>query len=324
MEDVVVVTMSEFGRTAKENGNRGTDHGHANAMFVMGGAVKGGKVYGKWPGLAQEQLYEERDLALTTDFRDVLSEAVYRHLGNRSLQTGISRLRRRAAKIQRLFERVSISAAFARRCFEGNIWHCKCPMPPEETFYARVAFSGDGNIGHVGNMASAQVFERRATMRGGGNAGEGKCTVEVVVDGAAQVEIRGDLAVLRNLSGQQPQWRRFECNAVLPPNPAGFRFRGIDGRGRQQLIREPRGGSSAVIQIEDPDNGSEGYTFDIMWSGQGGPYTDRGQVLIETAEDRVIGDSPRIRRFKSPGRSAQAGAGSISHGRDRFPPNQHR
>jgi len=86
MEDVVVVTMSEFGRTAKENGNRGTDHGHANAMFVMGGPVKGGKVYGQWPGLAREQLYEERDLALTTDFRDVLSEAVYQHLGNRSLK----------------------------------------------------------------------------------------------------------------------------------------------------------------------------------------------------------------------------------------------
>lgn len=82
MEDVVVVTMSEFGRTAKENGDRGTDHGHANAMFVMGGPVKGGKVYGQWPGLAPEQLYENRDLALTTDFRDVLSEAVYSHLGN--------------------------------------------------------------------------------------------------------------------------------------------------------------------------------------------------------------------------------------------------
>jgi uncharacterized protein (DUF1501 family) len=87
MEDVVVVTMSEFGRTAKENGNRGTDHGHANVMFVMGGPVKGGKVYGQWPGLAQEQLYEERDLALTTDFRDVLGEAVYSHLGNRSLKS---------------------------------------------------------------------------------------------------------------------------------------------------------------------------------------------------------------------------------------------
>jgi uncharacterized protein (DUF1501 family) len=87
MEDVVVVTMSEFGRTAKENGNRGTDHGHANAMFVMGGPVQGGRVYGKWPGLGPEQLNEERDLALTTDFRDVLGEAVYTHLGNRSIKS---------------------------------------------------------------------------------------------------------------------------------------------------------------------------------------------------------------------------------------------
>jgi uncharacterized protein (DUF1501 family) len=87
MEDVVVVTMSEFGRTAKENGNRGTDHGHANVMFVMGGPVQGGKVYGRWPGLEPEQLNEERDLALTTDFRDVLSEAVYSHLGNRSIRS---------------------------------------------------------------------------------------------------------------------------------------------------------------------------------------------------------------------------------------------
>ena len=82
-EDTVVVTMSEFGRTARENGNRGTDHGHANVMFVMGGPVKGGKVYGRWPGLDQSQLYEGRDLAVTTDFRRVLGEAVDRHLGNR-------------------------------------------------------------------------------------------------------------------------------------------------------------------------------------------------------------------------------------------------
>ncbi len=84
-DDTVVVTMSEFGRTARENGNRGTDHGHANVMFVMGGPVKGGKVYGRWPGLDQSQLYEGRDLALTTDFRQVIGEAVYRHLGNKSL-----------------------------------------------------------------------------------------------------------------------------------------------------------------------------------------------------------------------------------------------
>jgi uncharacterized protein (DUF1501 family) len=76
MEDVVVVTMSEFGRTARENGGRGTDHGHANAMFVMGGGVNGGKVYGSWPGLQPEQLHEGRDLAVTTDFREVLNELV--------------------------------------------------------------------------------------------------------------------------------------------------------------------------------------------------------------------------------------------------------
>jgi len=84
-EDTVVVTMSEFGRTARENGNRGTDHGHANVMFVMGGPVKGGRVYGQWPGLGQSQLYEGRDLALTTDFRQVIGEAVAHHMGNENL-----------------------------------------------------------------------------------------------------------------------------------------------------------------------------------------------------------------------------------------------
>jgi uncharacterized protein (DUF1501 family) len=81
-EDTVVVTMSEFGRTARENGNRGTDHGHANVMFVFGGPVQGGRAYGRWPGLEQAQLYEGRDLAVTTDFRTVLGEALLRHLGS--------------------------------------------------------------------------------------------------------------------------------------------------------------------------------------------------------------------------------------------------
>ena len=84
-EDVVVVTMSEFGRTARENGTRGTDHGHANVMFVMGGPVKGGRVYGRWPGLAPEQLNEGRDLAVTTDFRQVLAEAAFKQIGARDL-----------------------------------------------------------------------------------------------------------------------------------------------------------------------------------------------------------------------------------------------
>ncbi len=87
MQDVVFVSMSEFGRTAHENGNRGTDHGHANCMFVVGGAVKGGKVYTKWPGLTEDHLYEGRDLAVTTDYRTVLSEILTKHVGNKDLST---------------------------------------------------------------------------------------------------------------------------------------------------------------------------------------------------------------------------------------------
>jgi uncharacterized protein (DUF1501 family) len=81
MENIVFVSMSEFGRTARENGNRGTDHGHANCMFVMGGGVRGGEVYGKWPGLNDHQLNDGRDLALTTDFRSVLGEILTKHSG---------------------------------------------------------------------------------------------------------------------------------------------------------------------------------------------------------------------------------------------------
>ncbi len=81
MQDVVVLTMSEFGRAVMENGNRGTDHGHGNAMMIIGGGVRGGKVYGKWPGLAPEQRHDGRDLAVTTDFRSIFSEVVRGHLG---------------------------------------------------------------------------------------------------------------------------------------------------------------------------------------------------------------------------------------------------
>lgn len=85
MNDVILVTMSEFGRTARENGNRGTDHGHANIMFVLGGNVLGGRVYGRWPGLAPELLNDGRDLALTTDYRSLCSEILTKHLGRSDL-----------------------------------------------------------------------------------------------------------------------------------------------------------------------------------------------------------------------------------------------
>lgn len=84
-DEVVILTMTEFGRTAKENGNRGTDHGHASVMFLLGGNVKGGQVYGNWPGLKTDQLYERRDLAITTDFRDVFAELAKTHLGAANL-----------------------------------------------------------------------------------------------------------------------------------------------------------------------------------------------------------------------------------------------
>src|SRR5690349_17353786 len=86
----------------------------------------------------------------------------------------------------------------------------------------------------------AQGLSRQAAINGNGSPDRGKCTIEVVVDGAAQVEIRGTSATLRDLNGQRPQWRRFECTGNMPTNPANFRFQGIDGRGRQELVRDPR------------------------------------------------------------------------------------
>jgi len=115
----------------------------------------------------------------------------------------------------------------------------------------------------------AQGLSRQAVVTGGGKPDRGKCTIEVVVDGAARVEVRGTTATLRDMNGRQPQWRRFECTGAMPPHPANFRFQGVDGRGRQDLIRDPRNGGVAVVQIDDRQGGAEGYTFDIMWDSRG-------------------------------------------------------
>jgi hypothetical protein len=119
--------------------------------------------------------------------------------------------------------------------------------------------------------------QRQATMVGGGSPDRGKCTVEVVVDDVAQVEIRGTSATLRTISGQPAQWRRFECTGAMPANPANFRFAGVDGRGRQELVRDPRNGGAVVVQIEDKDGGAEGYTFDLFWDARGPNAGGNGQ-----------------------------------------------
>jgi len=115
----------------------------------------------------------------------------------------------------------------------------------------------------------AQEETRQAQITG--RPGDPKCTIEVEVDVVADVEIRGTTGRLHTLSGSPATWRRFECNMPMPPNPANFRFRGIDGRGRQTLIGDPLNSGVAVVRIEDPKSGREGYTFDLEWNGGNGP-----------------------------------------------------
>ena len=143
------------------------------------------------------------------------------------------------------------------------------------------------------SAAWGQNNQRQANMVGGGSPDQGKCTIEVRVDGVAEVEVRGSSAILRTLSGQPAQWRRFECTAAMPGNPRNFRFAGVDGRGRQTLVRDPQNGGVAVVRIEDKDNGSEGYTFDLFWGAgegqrpignQGGNYQP-GRPMAENRND---------------------------------------
>ncbi|MBL8190422.1 MAG: DUF1501 domain-containing protein [Acidobacteria bacterium] len=103
-DEVVILTMTEFGRTARENGNRGTDHGHGSAMFLLGNSVKGGKVYGKWPGLKPHELNDQRDLAITTDFREVFAEIAQTHLGAGNVNTIFPGFSINAAKFKGLIK----------------------------------------------------------------------------------------------------------------------------------------------------------------------------------------------------------------------------
>lgn len=117
-----------------------------------------------------------------------------------------------------------------------------------------------------GVAVHAQSQSLRATITGGD--GNGKCTFEVEVDGAAEIEIRGDQGSIRTLEGRAAQWRRLTCTQPLPNNPGQFQFKGVDGRGQQKLVRDPNSsGGVAVIRIQDSQGGSERYTGDMEWIG---------------------------------------------------------
>jgi hypothetical protein len=116
----------------------------------------------------------------------------------------------------------------------------------------------------------------RANIRGDNRGDQGKCTIEVDVDSVAEVQVRGDSARIRTLSGEPSRIRRFDCDSIMPTRPSDFRFTGVDGRGRVTLVQDPRNGGVAVIRIEDPKGGREGYTFDLEWRGGGGNGGGRG------------------------------------------------
>jgi len=139
---------------------------------------------------------------------------------------------------------------------------------------------------------AAQVFERRASVDG--NPNEGKCTVQVVVDGAADVEIRGGNATLRTVAGSPSGWQRFDCTGIMPNSPAHFRFQAIEGRGRAELVRSPGEGEPAVVRIEDPQPGASVYSFNIFWSptGMGAERTEftraeAMQLCRDSVQDHV-------------------------------------
>lgn len=161
-------------------------------------------------------------------------------------------------------------------------------------------------------LAAVPVFgQQEATMRAairGGGGDRGKCTIEVEVDAVAEVSVNGDMGNMRTLAGQPSRWRRFECSGLMPQRAAQFRFRGIDGRGRVTLIRDPRENrGTAVIRIEDPKGGSEGYTFDLEWEGADYRDGDRGRGRGRERERDTFRDTFEVSCNSEDGRRRYCG-----------------
>lgn len=133
-------------------------------------------------------------------------------------------------------------------------------------------FLGAAILSVLAQSAHASPVSRRASITGGG--GNGRCTIEVNVDHAAEIEISGDMGLLTTTAGQPAAWRRFQCNAPLPPKPVDFRLGRINGRGTVRLLQDPRETRGrAVIHVTDPQRSRGSYTFDLEWRGSGSGWT---------------------------------------------------
>lgn len=124
-------------------------------------------------------------------------------------------------------------------------------------------------------LVPAANAQREASIQANirnGAGGISRCTFEVTVDDVAEVEIRGDRGWIRTLAGAPANWIRLDCTQALPPNPRGFRFRGVNGRGSQRLVSDPRGDRGAVIRVQDPQGGAGRYIGELSWDGQGGNW----------------------------------------------------
>lgn len=153
------------------------------------------------------------------------------------------------------------------------------------------------------NLYAQRSSSISARFTGDRNSSQGKCTFEVDVDGVAEVSVQGSRGTLRTLAGDPARWVRLDCNRPLPSNPRNFRFQGIDGRGRQTLIRDPnRNRGAAVVRLEDPKSGREGYTGDLIWDeggngggGGGGGSRDPREVCQREASRRYRVNSRDVR-----------------------------
>jgi hypothetical protein len=136
---------------------------------------------------------------------------------------------------------------------------------------------------------AAQDVQRRAEIGREAPGGAARCVVSVVVDGSAEIQIRGDSATLHNLAGAPGQFRQFVCSRPMPPNARELQFRPVEGRGRQEMISAPRDGGPAVIHIEDPEGGAGEYRFELTWV-EGGPERGRPAEAYRGGEQRPGGD----------------------------------